>query len=105
MRSLKLFVMSLLVLGSLSVGTALADPSGGGVPNPSGPKIKGTGQVSNPAVETEDQVQGQNSSSTLPFTGADITLFFVIGIGAIGAGLFFLQTSRRAQRGPTVTEV
>jgi hypothetical protein len=94
MRALKLFVLSIVVLGALSVGTAFAQ-SGGGVPNPSGAEVKGTGQVSNPAVESEGQVEGQgSSSSSLPFTGADITLFLAIGVGAIGTGLYFVRTSR-----------
>jgi hypothetical protein len=90
MRSLKLLILTVVVLGALSAGTALAQ-SGGQVPNPRGPEIKGTGQVSTPAVEDE------GAPSSLPFTGADITLFLAIGLGAIGTGMYLVRTSRSRQ--------
>jgi hypothetical protein len=90
MRGFRLLVLTAFVLGVLSVGTAFAQ-SGGNVPPPRSPAISGTGQVSNPAVDTEADV------STLPFTGADITLFLVIGLGAIGAGLYVVRTTRSRQ--------
>jgi hypothetical protein len=92
MRGFKLLMLTVFVLSVLSVGTAFAQ-SGGRVQNSRGPGVLGTGEMPNtaPAAET------QGVASTLPFTGADITLFLAIGLGAIGTGMYVVRTSRPRQ--------
>jgi hypothetical protein len=46
------------------------------------------------APSTGPQVEGTNQSQ-LPFTGGEIALMVVVGVGAIGAGTVFVATGRR----------
>jgi hypothetical protein len=64
--------------------------SGGNLQQPRTPKIQGI---------TEDRGV-TNDGGALPFTGADITLFVVIGLTAIGTGAVIIRRSRlRPQEG------
>jgi LPXTG-motif cell wall-anchored protein len=45
--------------------------------------------ISKPPVEVE------GNSSTLPFTGGEVALMSIAGIGAIGAGTAFVVAGRR----------
>jgi hypothetical protein len=58
-------------------------------PSPSVSGIHFTRAPSEPA-----KVEG-TSASRLPFTGSEITLMVVAGVGAIGAGAVFAATGRR----------
>jgi hypothetical protein len=46
-------------------------------------------------ITKKPTVQVEGTSSTLPFTGGEIALMSIAGIGAIGAGTFFVTAGRR----------
>jgi LPXTG-motif cell wall-anchored protein len=76
-------VAALLAVLVLSFGgVALAQdynnppPSVGGETENRGPSVSGAGE-------------------SLPFTGADVTMFVIVGLGAIGAGLLIVRKVRR----------
>jgi len=59
------------------------------------------GNVEPPGIEGEqigEQVPAPEArdTGTLPFTGADLTLFVVIGLGAIGVGAMIVRRTRRS---------
>jgi hypothetical protein len=96
MRFKSLFVGAVVCAVLAVTGTAFADPSG----TVKEPKVKG---------ETLTSVEGETASfeggtggtggtgggtTVLPFTGADITLFLVIGLAAIGAGAALVRRAR-----------
>jgi hypothetical protein len=56
------------------------------------PSVSGLKFVRHPGDGT--QVEG-TSASRLPFTGGEIALMVVAGVGAIGAGTVFVATGRR----------
>lgn len=39
----------------------------------------------------------QRGASTLPFTGADVTLFVIVGVAAIGVGTLLVRRTRSAR--------
>ena len=87
MRSIKLMITAVFLLALMGLGpVALAQSTGGNVQPPG----IGSEEV-DPSVRSESP-----SSGTLPFTGADLTLFVVIGLGAIGAGTLIIRRTRRA---------
>jgi LPXTG-motif cell wall-anchored protein len=49
--------------------------------------VEGTKIVKHPAVE--------GNSAALPFTGAEVVLMSVVGLGALGAGTVFVVAGRR----------
>jgi LPXTG-motif cell wall-anchored protein len=49
--------------------------------------VEGTKIVKHPAVE--------GNSASLPFTGAEVVLMSVVGLGALGAGTVFVVAGRR----------
>jgi len=49
--------------------------------------VEGTKIVRHPAV--------QGTSTSLPFTGAEVVLMSVVGLGAVGAGTAFVIAGRR----------
>jgi LPXTG-motif cell wall-anchored protein len=49
--------------------------------------VEGTKIVKHPAVE--------GTSTSLPFTGAEVVLMSVVGLGALGAGTGFVVAGRR----------
>lgn len=49
--------------------------------------VEGTKIVKHPAVE--------GNSASLPFTGAEVVLMSVVGLGALGAGSAFVVAGRR----------
>jgi LPXTG-motif cell wall-anchored protein len=94
MRSIKGMAVVLMSFFMLSLGSiALADPSGGNVPNS---EVKA--ETVSPSVEqpsAPSAVSGQKSG-TLPFTGADVTLFTVIGLSAIAAGTIMVRRTSKS---------
>jgi uncharacterized surface anchored protein len=67
---------------------ASAQPSGGHVDKP---------EVLSQTVEPSGATQGTQTTpqpNQLPFTGADVTLFLVVGMGAIATGTFLLHRTR-----------
>ena len=78
---------ALLSVAFIGAASAQTDPYGNG-----GPDVEAE-------VIGTDEGTGNNEvgsdSSTLPFTGADLTLFVVIGACAIGAGAFLVRRTRQ----------
>ena len=86
-----MLVVGVIATAVMSLGgVAIAQNrlSGGNVQNADNPKV---------SVTTEIAGQADGAPSTLPFTGADVTLFALIGIAAIGAGMLIVRTSRVRQ--------
>jgi uncharacterized surface anchored protein len=90
MRKFRLTLMAAFVLALLTFGAvAQAQTTGGNVQPPGiGGEQIGSGEA--PAARP--------SADTLPFTGADLTLFVVIGLGAIAAGATIVRRTRRPAR-------
>jgi LPXTG-motif cell wall-anchored protein len=91
MRKITMILTMALVLGVLSLGAVAQAQSTGGNVEPPGIGGETVGRGVSPAAE-------QPSGETLPFTGADLTLFVAIGLGAIGAGAMIVRRTRRATR-------
>jgi hypothetical protein len=90
MRNLRLLVVGLTVVALLGISSAaLADPSGGPVKRPD---IQGE-DLGKPESRGATSTPG-SSGSTLPFTGADITLFVLIGVSAITAGTLLVRRTK-----------
>ena len=82
-RALRVAAASGIVLGTLVPAAAAF-----GAPYPDG---------GNTQVDPNTQVQGAQAtkSSSLPFTGGDVTGLALIGVGAVGVGAVFVRQSRR----------
>ncbi len=52
-------------------------------------------RVSDPVAETVVESETVESAGTLPVTGGDLLGLSAMGLGAIGAGTFFVRRSRR----------
>ena len=48
-----------------------------------------------PTTITKAPVEVEGNSATLPFTGGEVVLMSIVGIGAIGAGTAFVVAGRR----------
>jgi LPXTG-motif cell wall-anchored protein len=87
MRSVRLVITAAFVFVLMSLGSvALAQSTGGNVQPPG----IGGEQVDPSATE-------ESPAGTLPFTGADLSLFVAIGVGAIGAGSMMIRRTRKAR--------
>ncbi len=89
---LKAFLMAAVVFACLGLaGTALAQS--GTVNEP-----KEKSETINQPASSDDHTGTGDDTSVLPFTGADVTLFVVIGVGAIAAGAALVRRngSKRA---------
>jgi LPXTG-motif cell wall-anchored protein len=94
MVSLRRIVVVLAALFLLGLGpAALAGPSGGNVPNSEVKAETVSPSVNQPSAP--GAVSGQKSG-TLPFTGADVTLFTIIGLSAIGAGTIMVRRTSKS---------
>lgn len=83
-RALRVAAASGIVLGTLVPAAAAF-----GAPYPDG----GSGSEVDPAAQVQG-AQASNSSS-LPFTGGDVTGLALIGVGAVGVGAVVVRQSRR----------
>jgi hypothetical protein len=100
-RMAAIVVVGALVLAGalLMMGTALAqqDPYGNGRPDVGGTELTQPGnQPGANLLRRSPRTQGA-VSETLPFTGADLTLFVATGLGAIATGTVILHRSRAAR--------
>jgi LPXTG-motif cell wall-anchored protein len=89
MRTIKILAVAVATLALLWLaGPAMAQqdpyPPGGGV---EGENQGQDGQDGNVSGSTE-------AEGDLPFTGAEITLYSAVGLGAIGAGVLILRRTR-----------
>jgi LPXTG-motif cell wall-anchored protein len=90
MTKLKVILVAAIACVLLGVGSSIAlaqDPSGSVEGNNQGPEVQ---------AETVEPA-GRPASSTLPFTGADVTLFVVIGLAAIGTGTLIVRRTRSSE--------
>ena len=71
-------LLSALALLTASAGTALADDQYGGV----------AGQTTS----------GGSSGGSLPFTGADLVLYAIVGIAVVASGLVLRRVAANRQR-------
>jgi LPXTG-motif cell wall-anchored protein len=79
-----LLLVALMSVMFAGVAAAQTDPYGNGGPDVDA-EVIGTGE------ERGDDVAGD---STLPFTGADLTLYVAIGALAIGSGVWLVRRNR-----------
>lgn len=89
----------------LMMGTALAqqDPYGNGRPEVGGTQLTRPGiQPGASLLRRSPRTQGAVSES-LPFTGADLTLFVATGLAVIATGTVILHRSRAARARPQGT--
>jgi hypothetical protein len=91
-KLLRLAVVGLMVAALMALGgVALAQTGSGDVPPEVGPNIiTQPGPVSPPEVGQGVQTRGE----TLPFTGGDVTLFVILGAGAVALGAIALRAAR-----------
>jgi LPXTG-motif cell wall-anchored protein len=88
MLRLKVIIVGILTCVVMLVGSSLAlaqDESGTVKGNNQGPEVK---------AETVEPAAQPN---TLPFTGADVTLFVAIGLAAIGTGTLIVRRTRSTE--------
>ena len=90
MRNLRLTLMAAFVLVLLTFGAVAQAQTTGGNPEPPG--------IGGEQIGDEVVPAARPSADTLPFTGADLTLFVVIGLGAIAAGATIVRRTRRPAR-------
>jgi hypothetical protein len=99
-RMAAIVVVSALALAGalMMMGTALAqqEPYGNGRPVVSPNLItRPTDQPASNLLRRTPSVQG--AAQTLPFTGADLTLFLATGLGAVATGAVILHRSREGR--------
>lgn len=82
-------------------GVAAANATSPATPTPPASGTAGeTTQSTTPTAKPETaQVADQTASGTLPFTGRDILLMLVAGIGLVGLGVVLRSATRRAPAG------
>lgn len=80
-----LLLVALMSVMFAGVAAAQSDPYGNGKPDVDA-EVIGSGE------ERSEEVAGD--SSTLPFTGADLTLYVAIGALAIGSGVWLVRRNR-----------
>jgi hypothetical protein len=99
-RMAAIVVVSALALAGalMMMGTALAqqDPYGNGRPVVAPNLLTRDNQPASTLLRRSPNVQGANTQ-TLPFTGADLTLFVATGLGAIATGAVILHRSREGR--------
>jgi hypothetical protein len=84
MRTTRILMLALATLAVLWLaGAAMAQED----PYPPGGGVGGAG-------EGRDGDVGAADEGGLPFTGAEITLYSAIGLGAVGAGVLILRRTR-----------
>jgi LPXTG-motif cell wall-anchored protein len=86
MRTIKILAVAVATLALLWLaGPAMAQQD----PYPPGGGVEGGNEGRNGDVSGSDEAEGD-----LPFTGAEITLYAAVGLGAIGAGVLILRRTR-----------
>jgi hypothetical protein len=92
LKAVKLLVAAMMVIAMMSLGgVALAQEGSGEQPPVVEPDRINRPGPSNPDVAPSIQQRGE---TTLPFTGSDVTMFVVIGAGAVGLGALVLRVSK-----------
>jgi hypothetical protein len=93
MRKMSFLVALVALVGVLGLmSPALAQDrsevtTGGDVTEPNAPGISGV-------TDEAPGAAAEEAGGSLPFTGADLTLFAAIGLGAIGAGVLMVRSAR-----------
>ncbi len=91
-KFLRISVVGLLAAAFMALGgVALAQTGSDDTPPDVGPnRITKPGPVPAPGVGPSVQDRGQ----TLPFTGGDVTLFVIVGAGAVALGTIAVRAAR-----------
>jgi LPXTG-motif cell wall-anchored protein len=90
MRGIRTCLVVAAVVGLLLLALPAQAQTGGNIQQPRNPNVQ----------DITDEQGAVEEGETLPFTGADITLFVVIGLAAIGSGALIIRKSRpRGQEG------
>ena len=91
MQRVRLIILSTaLILALMSVSSVAMAQTGGSV-EPPGIGGEQLGRDVSPSSQERSTSEG-----TLPFTGADLTLFLAIGVGAIATGTVMIRRTRKA---------
>jgi LPXTG-motif cell wall-anchored protein len=92
LKAVKLVVAAMMVIAMMSLGgVALAQEGSGEQPPVVQPDRINRPGPSNPDVAPTIQERG---GTALPLTGSDITLFVLVGAGAVGLGTIVLRASK-----------
>ena len=91
MRKSAAIIIAAVILALATVGPAAAQYP---------PKVKGN-QIQGNERPTQNEaplvLPQQAEPESLPFTGADLTLFVVAGLSAVGIGMLVVRRTRRRQ--------
>jgi hypothetical protein len=90
-KLLKLTVVGLMVAALMALGGVALAQGSEDVPPGIGPNI-----ITQPGPNAPPQVgpSFQERGETLPFTGGDVTLFVIVGAGAVALGAVALRAAR-----------
>ena len=92
MKAVKLVIAAMMVVALMSLGgVAVAQEGSGEQPPIVQPGRTERPGPSNPDVAPTIQERGETA---LPFTGSDVTLFALVGAGAVGLGTVVLRVSK-----------
>lgn len=90
MHLTRVLLAALVALFVMVLAPAAGAQSGGSVDKPDNPEV--LSQTVEPSTSTEGtQTAAPNQ---LPFTGADVTLSLIVGLGAIATGTFLLRRTK-----------
>lgn len=85
-----------VIIAGVLLALAVAGPAAAQYP----PKVKGN-QIQGNEQPTRNEaplvLPQQVEPESLPFTGADLTLFIVAGLSAVGIGMLVVRRTRRRQ--------
>jgi hypothetical protein len=90
-KLLKLTVVGLMVAALMALGGVALAQGSEDVPPEVGPNI-----ITHPGPNTPPEVgpSFEERGETLPFTGGDVTLFVIVGAGAVALGAIALRAAR-----------
>jgi hypothetical protein len=92
LKAVKLVVAAMMVIAMMSLGgVAVAQEGSGEQPPQVGP-----GRIDRPGPNPPDVAPTiqERGGTALPFTGSDVTLFVLVGAGAVGLGTVVLRVSK-----------
>ena len=92
MKAVKLILAAMMVIAMMSLGGVAVAQEGSGEQ----PPIVQPDRTQRPgpnAPEVAPTIQ-ERGGTALPFTGSDVTLFVLVGAGAVGLGTVVLRVSK-----------
>jgi LPXTG-motif cell wall-anchored protein len=91
MKKFAVLILALAIVGSIATAAAAQYP-----PKVKGNQIQGNEQPTQGPLVLPQQV-APNADDTLPFTGADLTLFLVAGLSAVTIGVLVVRRTKRTE--------